>query len=57
MGFGTWIHDNIFIVIAVCALAAAAAIALGWPTGGAFFGMLMGIFLMMKAEADRHRST
>lgn len=56
MGIGAWIHDHTFIIIAVCALAAAAVIALGWPTGGAVFGMLMGIFLMMKAETDRHRS-
>lgn len=54
MGIGAWIHDHTFIIIAVCALAA--AIALGWPTGGAVFGMLMGIFLMMKAETDCHRS-
>ena len=56
MGIGAWIHTNILMVIVARVVAAVAAIAVGWTTGGAFFAMLMGIFLMMKAETDRHQA-
>ena len=51
--FATWIWNNLYLAIAITALATLGCIAIARTGEASFFAMCAGTFLMMKAEGDR----